>query len=171
MGDYLMLEPDSPVTQAAFGDLIDLSQPRISQLISAGVLTRGGTLKQWLRALYAHQAEIAAGRDGTDLTLERARLASEQADRVAMQNAVTRQELAPVMVLEEVLAKVAAEIGGMLEAIPSQLKRANAALGAADIELVEKVIAKARNAAAAAEIDLSGIDESGPDQESDSDGA
>ena len=85
---------------------------------------------------------------GKDLTAERARLAREQADRLAMQNAVTRGELAPAHLMEQVLSKVGARAGRILETIPGTLRRRLPQLKAADVEVVAQIVAKARNLAA-----------------------
>src|SRR5690348_6809055 len=40
---------DKAATQTDFADLIGTSQPTISRMVSAGILKRGGTVRQWLR--------------------------------------------------------------------------------------------------------------------------
>ncbi len=94
-----------------------------------------------------HGAGIGAG----DLNLagERARLAKEQADRVAMQNAVTRGELAPVVLLEQVLAAAAGKVAGIFDAIPGLVRRRVPRLTREELDLIAAEIAKARNLVAA----------------------
>lgn len=97
--------------------------------------------------------EAAAGRGGEgavgELAAERARLAREQADKIAMQNAVTRGELAPVALIEEVLTKAASKVAGVLDAIPGMIRRRVPLLTADDIDLIAGEVAKARNTVAA----------------------
>ncbi|WP_157598306.1 MULTISPECIES: hypothetical protein [unclassified Rhizobacter] len=79
-----------PMTQEQFGDLVGISQQAVSELLGRAILQAGQPAATWLRAYTKHLREQAAGRgaDG-ELARERARLAREQADRVAMDNAVT----------------------------------------------------------------------------------
>lgn len=63
-------------------------------------------------------------------------------------------ELAPINVLEWALTSVCAQIGAALETLPAKLKRRLPQLDAADLEIVRKEIAKARNSAAAIRLDL-----------------
>lgn len=96
-----------------------------------------------------------ADREIARLNLKRPqdRLAGEQADKIAMQNAVTRRELAPTYLLEQVLAAAGARVAAILDAIPGAIRRRNQALTAADIEIIAVEIAKARNIAAALTLD------------------
>jgi phage terminase Nu1 subunit (DNA packaging protein) len=66
-----------------------------------------------------------------------------------MQNAVTRGELAPVALLEEVLCKAASKTAGIFDAIPGMVRRRVPRLNADDIDLIAGEIAKARNIVAA----------------------
>lgn len=139
------------VTQAEFGQMVGISQPAVSHFVTRGVLSDGAPAGQWLQEYCNHLRETAAARLASgdlDLATERARLAKEQADRIAMENAVTRRELAPTEMLEEVLAKAGSRVGKILEAIPGMIRRRVPALTSADIEAIAREIAKARNIAA-----------------------
>lgn len=139
----------SSITQKVFGEIVGISQPAVSDLIKRGVLTDGDTAKNWLVAYCSHLREQAAGRAGSDgsldLVSERARLAKEQADKVAFQNAITRNRLAPVELLEEVLAKAAGRINGIFDAIPGMIKRRVPSLTSDDVDMIAAEIAKGRN--------------------------
>lgn len=151
-----MLDLFAPCTQKQFGDLVGISQPAVSDLLMRGVLTDGANLGDWLIDYCRNLREVAAGRaagDGLDLATERARLAREQADKIAMQNAVTRGELAPVSLIEEVLSKAASRISGLLDAIPGMVRRRVPGLTAEDIDLIGEQVAKARNTVAAMSLD------------------
>lgn len=147
-----MLDLSKKVTQQEFGELVGISQPMVSDLVARSVLSVGDEAAVWLLAYCAHMREIAAGRatnGDLDLATERARLAKEQADKIGMQNAITRRELAPTYLLEEVLAAAGARAAAILDAIPGAIRRRNQNLTAADIETIASEIAKARNIAAA----------------------
>jgi len=155
------------ITQARFGEVVGISQPAVSDLLSRGVLTEGAVAGVWLIEYCAHLREVAAGRLASgdlDLAAERARLAKEQADKIALQNAVTRRELAPVFLIEEVLAKAGAKVAGILDAIPGQVRRRMPALPSGELDAIASEIAKARNIAAALSLDDLNADDQ-PDQD------
>lgn len=161
-----------PESQAELGRLLGISQPSVSALFARGVLSAEMTVHQCLLACFNHYREMAAGRSGGDLNLaeERAALAKAQRERIELQNAVTRGELAPVSAIEEVLAKAGAKVAGILDAIPGMLRRRSELLTAADLELVAQEVAKARNIAAAVTLaDL--VDEPEAEDESESEAA
>ena len=147
--DALHQPLSQPITQEQFGDLVGVSQPVVSELLSRGVLLAGQPAATWLRAYTKHLREQAAGRgaDG-ELARERARLAREQADRIAMDNAVNRRELAPVSVLELVLAKMAGDVGSLLQGLVPRLRRRVELPGEA-LRILDEEVSKARNRAAA----------------------
>lgn len=147
-----MFDLTEKVTQSSFGELVGISQPAVSDLISRGVLTEGAAAGAWLHQYCGHLREIAAGRAASgdlDLAAERARLAKEQADRISMQNAVTRGELAPAYLIEEVLAKAGSRAAKILDTIPGMIRRRVSGLSSDDIASISREIAKARNIAAA----------------------
>ena len=162
-----MIDLSAQFTQAQFGELVGISQPAVSGLVSRRVLVDGASGGEWLMAYCEHLREIAAGRGGgvaIELTTERALLAREQRERIAMQNAVTRGELAPRAFLVEVLARTAPRMCGLLESIVPALRR-RSGYSAEDLAFVAQTIADARNAIAAMRLDdvlsgLPGVDES-----------
>ncbi|SFG29907.1 Phage DNA packaging protein, Nu1 subunit of terminase [Duganella sp. CF458] len=145
-----MIDQQARMSQAAFGDLVGISQPAVSDLLTRGVLTAGEPASVWLKQYCRNLREQAAGRQAAgelDLATERAALARAQREKVELQNAVTRRELAPVAVLEQVLSKVGRQIAGILEAIPVQLKR-RSELTSEDLDFITREVVKARNQAA-----------------------
>lgn len=160
-----MVDLGAPVTQSQFGELVGISQQAVSGLVLREILVEGEPLATWLLAYCEHLRTMAAGR-GSDnslvLAAERARLAREQADKVAMQNAVTRGELAPAHLLEEVLAKAGARAARILDTIPGEVRRRVPQLTSDDINAVASTVAKARNIAAS--VSLSDLD-AGEDDE------
>ena len=138
--------------QKEIAEHIDLSQPAVSGLMDRlGIDWKTSTIDEIRVAYIRHLREQAAGRAASgdlDLATERARLAKEQADKVAMQNAVTRGDLAPVVMIEEVLTKTAARIAGIFDAIPGLVRRRVPSLRAEEIDLIAAEIARVRNVVA-----------------------
>mgnify|MGYP001139556223 CR=1 FL=1 len=161
-----MVDLSVPSRQADFGDMVGVSQQAVSELVSRGVLTDGASAGDWLRQYCANLREQAAGRGSSDLAIERARLAKEQADKIAMQNAQTRRELAPVVLMTEVLAKVGARVSGILDAIPGQVRRRVPSIPVHEIDAIAREIARARNMCAAIRLeDLDELDQDDSDPE------
>lgn len=149
-----MIDLSANITQETFGLLVGISQQAVSELLARGVIKHGAAAGEWLKDYCSHIREVAAGRAAAgdlDLAGERARLAKEQADKIAMQNEVSRRELAPVTLIEEVLAKVGRQIAGVLESIPVQLKR-RSSLSGDDLDYITAEIVKARNLAASIKV-------------------
>lgn len=139
------------MTQAAFGALVGMSQQAVGDLAARGVIDMAMSGQQMLHAYCAHLRETAAGRQASgslNLAAERAGLAKAQKERVEMQNSVTRGELAPVALIEEVLARAGARISGIFDAIPGAVRRRVPALPADEIANIEKEIVRARNVVA-----------------------
>lgn len=154
--DHLRAEQQRIVqrpTQAEIAEHLDISTRRVRELATEwGIDSREVSLGEWRVRYLAKLREEAAGRAGTgdlDLVAERARLAKVQADRIEMQNAVTRKELAPAELIEEVLSRAGARAAKLLDTIPGELKRRCPQLTADDIATIATTIAKVRNIAAA----------------------
>lgn len=146
-----MIDLKGRVKQSEFGELVGISQPAVSDLLSRRVLSGGGTGGQWLREYCGHLREIAAGRAASgdlDLASERAGLAKAQREKIEMQNAVTRGELAPRTLLEQVLAGVAPKVCGLLDSIVPALRK-RSGYGSEDLDFVARTIAETRNTIAA----------------------
>jgi len=128
----------------------------VSDMKRRGVIADGQTLGEWLHKYCAHIREIAAGRSTNgelDLATERAKLAKEQHERIAMQNAVTRRELGPIAALEQGLSDCMARVAAKLDTIPGKLKLGNDKLNADDLDRVTAVLADVRNDIASMDID------------------
>lgn len=149
-----MIDPCTPISQQDFGDLVGITQQAVSALAARGILRDGDPLSAWLLAYCEHLRMIAAGRGGDgglELASERAALARAQRDKIEMQNAVTRRELAPSRLVRDLLAGAAARVARILDTIPGVLKRRMPGATAEDIAVVSDIIAKARNAIAGIE--------------------
>ncbi|MFC6351246.1 terminase small subunit [Stenotrophomonas sp. CW117] len=153
---HLHAEPgrhEGQPTQQEIAAHLDMSDRNLRDVLQAVGLDHKQVPLSVIRIAYIRKLrEEAAGRGGEgslELASERARLAKEQADKIAMQNAVTRGELAPAYVLEEVLSRAGARAARLLETIPGTLRRRVPLLTSDDITVITSIVAKARNMAAA----------------------
>lgn len=154
-----------PCTQAAFGALVGISQPAVSELMAKGVIAQGQPAGVWLLAYCGHIREMAAGRDPDgQLAEQRTRLAREQADRVAMQNAISRRDYMPVQLLEEVLAAVSRRAATQLDSLLPELLQRFPYLAGEPARFVQERLAAARDAMSSARFDAAQL-ESEPDDE------
>ena len=136
------------VSQAEFAQLIGVSEARVSQLISEGVLPREATAQDWLTAYCERLREQAAGRASAgplDLAQERAALAREQRMGQAIKNAVARREYAPVGVLSDILGMAASAVVDRFDQLEGLLRKAAPDLPDEAKTVVMQVIASARN--------------------------
>lgn len=160
-----MLRPETHPKQAETAAHCDLSERSIREWeVKLDLQAKPYTRTEFRIAYIRSLRDTAAGRataGDLDLATERARLAAAQADKVEMQNAQSREELAPVVYLTEVLAKAGARAAAILEAIPGQVRRRLPSLPATEIQAIQQEIAKARNLCAAVSLaDLDAGDES-----------
>jgi phage terminase Nu1 subunit (DNA packaging protein) len=92
-------------TQEGFAKLVGITQPAVAQLIRKGVLTRGGSLVQWVREYCDNLRKQAAGwqsNDGrVDRMYEAAMLDRARREKQEMDNAKQRGELIDAKVVRE----------------------------------------------------------------------
>lgn len=91
-------------TQLEIAEHLDLSERKVRDLMSNGILERDASLDDCRIRYIRHLREVAAGRksedpEALDLTAERARLAKEQADNMALKNNTLRGELIPAEIV------------------------------------------------------------------------
>lgn len=139
-----------PISQQDFAAIIGVSEARVSQLVSDGVLTRGDTAIEWIAAYSERLRDQAAGRlgleiGGLDLVQERAALAREQRMGIEIKNAVARGEFAPISLLSEVLAAASQSVVEQFEQLPSALKRACPDFPDTARDIVMATLSNARN--------------------------
>ena len=165
-------ELELTVSQVDFGALVGITQPAVSDLLARRILASDGLAHDWLLAYCKHLRDQAAGRgaDG-ELAIERARLAREQADAKAMENAERRSELAPVSMLEAVLAKVASDVASVLQALPPKIRRRCPDLSGEALRVIEDEIARARAVAAAVNLGMAEAPDEGDEDAIDGDPA
>ena len=140
---------DQTVSQSEFAQMIGVSEARVSQLVSEGVITRGDTAAGWLVAYCERLRDQAAGRMGEtyglDLVQERAALAREQREGQAIKNAVARKEFAPVGLLADVLGMAASAVVDRFDQLEGAMRKACPDLPDEAKTTVQQVIAAARN--------------------------
>ena len=142
---------EAKATQQTFATLVGVTRSAVVAAVSEGILTPGQSYKEWLLAYCKRLREMAAGRYSAgelDLTEERARLARAQSERIEMENAVKRGELAPIDTLRDAIIPAMTQISALMDAIPVKLKREAPHLTATDLEIVKREIANAMNLAA-----------------------
>ena len=144
---------DTTCTQAQFGELVGISQPAVSDLLTREVIQPGATAGAWLIDYCAHLREQAAGRgaDG-ELAFQRSELARVSRERAEIKLALERREYAPVSLIEQVLATVGRSIAGSLEALPGTLHKRCPALTPEDLKIVQIEVSKACDLAVAASL-------------------
>jgi phage terminase Nu1 subunit (DNA packaging protein) len=159
-----VIDPKGKMTQKDFGLLVGISQPAVSGLISRGVLGADDCAADWLINYCDNLRMQAAGRDGDSsgaLTAERARLARAQAEKIEMQNAVQRGQLAPVSILEQVLATTGTKAQRILATIKGELRRRFPAMSATDMQAVDTIIGKALGQIASMSLSVADDDDAG----------
>src|SRR5262245_17230255 len=134
-----VMDLDSPITQAAFAELVGVSQPTIHRMIRDGVLPKRGTLRIWLRAYIAaleadRDALTGAGDDSAEaraarleLTKANTRLRTTQAKALEREYEKTAREYVNRLVDEVrvvLFTKIpVATVGRLLNVIPEQEQR------------------------------------------------
>lgn len=143
-----MIDLASSGTQVVMAEIVGVSQPTVSGMLSRGVLTTGAPLGQWLIEYCGHLREVAAGRatDGTiDLPTERALLARSQREGQTIKNEVARGTYAPIEVLADVLANASQSVVDHLDQLPAGINRVCPDLPQSVRDLVMTEVSRARN--------------------------
>lgn len=133
------------ISQARFAGLVGLSEARVSQLVSEGVLEEDGTGSRWIASYCRRLRDQAAGRD-SDGTLAKERSALARSQRLGqdIRNAKELGEWAPIGLLGDVLALASSAVTDRFDALPGQLRRTCPAMPVAAWETVQTAIASAR---------------------------
>jgi len=142
------------VKATAMAHLLGVSIRRVNQLAAEGmaVKTAPGTFDAaaTIQAYIAHITGKAGNRESTlDLTAERARLAKEQADQIALKNTLARGETLDAEAVAREWEGIIADVRSAMLAVPGRLRRrAGSALDSAVIGLVDHEIREALTALA-----------------------
>lgn len=129
-------------------DLLALSSGALTDLKKRGIAVHLGhdayDLAATVRAYVQHLRGIASGRGGEEqalnLTAERARLAREQADSVALKNAALRGDLVSAADVTRTWADVLRRVRAGVLAVPSRVRAALPQLTAADVAVLDAEI-------------------------------
>jgi len=110
---------------ASIAALLGVTTRTVTELAQKGVISRAGRglfpVAESVRGYVAHLREQAAGRTASaTLTDERTRLAREQADKVAMANAVARGEMLPARQVQSEWASILRDVRAGLLAVASR---------------------------------------------------
>ncbi len=127
---------DVSLTRAEVAWLLGMSDSWVRDRMQAGELPRPGqTAEEYVEAFVAYRLKKyeQADEDGTlDLQAERARLAKEQADEKAMDNAERRRELAS-------LPNMTAAVVGLISLVVARLGQVGAHVAKGDHKLRSKI--------------------------------
>ena len=135
-----------PMTQVEFAELVEISEARVSQLVTEGVFIPGQSALTMLRAYVERLREAASGRDPDGVLIkERAGLAREQRIGQAIKNAVAQGEFAPIGLLSDMLGLVSAAMAERLDALVPRLKLVWPEMPDAARTAIETELANARN--------------------------
>lgn len=146
-----MLDLSTTCTQQEFADFVGASQPAVSGLLARGVIKPGNNAAQWSRDYIDHLREQAAGRGGDgELAANRAEESRVRKELLEIKLAERRREVAPVDIIEQVLAHIGSQISGTLASLHVTLKMRCPHLGADDIKIVETVSSEVCNLAVSA---------------------
>lgn len=141
---------DQQISQAEFAQMIGVSEARVSQLMSEGVIAKGQTAREWLTSYCIRLREVAAGRmsddeEGLDLVTERAKLARSQRTGQDIKNAIALKQYSPIRLLSQTLALASQAVVEQFEMVPSMLKKMCPELPDSAREVVMQALARARN--------------------------
>lgn len=123
---------DNLVNAAQLGEFLGLSSSNIRNLAEAGEVVRAPARGRYLLResvqKYCEKLRVAANRSNTrgeataTLTNERARLAKEQADVMALKAAQARGELVPAAEVAQRWKTILSALRGRFLALPSRLR-------------------------------------------------
>jgi phage terminase Nu1 subunit (DNA packaging protein) len=144
------IDLSKPMTQAAFGELVGVSQQAVSEFVKVAALGPAVPAHEMLLAYCERLREMAAGRQSgevgaLDLVQERAALAREQRIGQAMKNAIARGEFAPIGALADVLGMASSAVVDRFDQLEGALRKACPDLPEEARATVMQVIASARN--------------------------
>ncbi|MCX5571471.1 helix-turn-helix domain-containing protein [Kaistia nematophila] len=138
---------DAEIAAMDLADFLGVSKRAISDFADRGIIAKTGRnrfdLRRSIQLYCDHLRGVAAGRggDGGDaLATERARLAREQADKVAMENAASRRELITVTDVRGEWVAIARRIRNMMMSVPSRCRQMLPHLTTFDVDLIDREI-------------------------------
>lgn len=121
--------------------LLGVTAATVRELASKGIVKRAAKgvydLDVSIPAYCAHLRQVASGRGG-ELALERARLAREQADQVAMKNRAARGELVEVGTVRQTWVGIVRSVRAGVLSLPTRVQARLPHLTAHDVAEIER---------------------------------
>ncbi|MBO1928314.1 terminase small subunit [Thiomicrorhabdus sp. 6S2-11] len=139
---------------------LGLTERRVKQMRQEGIIPTGkrgaGADLDACRMAYFNYLRVSKESTATvdddqidiETKRENLRLTKARADAQELKNLVEKQQLLPVEIMQESLAKVAAQISSILDTLPSKIKRAQPSLTNSEMDLIKGEIIRAQNLAA-----------------------
>jgi terminase small subunit / prophage DNA-packing protein len=141
---------DNFVTASALADHWGVTNQTVTKLKNSGIIKKSGRgydCDDSTRRYCAHLRDLATGRGGEagiiSATAERARLLREQADQVAMKNAMQRGELLDATETERTWADGFRTVRSAMLAIPSRCAGRLPYLSRADVNEIDRLVREA----------------------------
>ncbi len=145
-----MIDLDTSVTQEAFGAMVGISQPAVSDLITRGILNKGDSVRTWLLSYCDHMRGVAAGRDPdgearrAGIETPRDRVFRLQGDDLELERAKKAGRLIEVDQVEPLItAAVIAAREGLLR---ERRRLAKLLVGMTDLRRAEDIIGQTHEA-------------------------
>ena len=136
---------DTSVSTAVLAKLFGVTVRTITDLAKRDIITRSGdgiALAASVRGYCDHLRKLATGRGGdekaiSNATVERGRLAREQADHIALKNAVARRELVSAVEVEAEWSGVLRTVRAGVLAAPSRCQQRLPHLSVHDVAQID----------------------------------
>lgn len=125
-----------PMNATAFARLLGVAKSTVSGWMAAGMPHRPGRGKRPAQIVLAEALPWVLHHRMAPPGSERERLAKEQADRVALDNAVKRGELVYASHVDEIMATMSADLVALLEALPGRAAAPAAGKSAAEVRSI-----------------------------------
>jgi len=143
-------ELNQKATQQVFSELVGVTQQAVSVHVNTGVLTPGGSYREWIKSYCEHIRNQAAGRAGsnqdglTTARIEETKISTELKQLTLMEKA---GKLVPVEQIEPILVRMVTAARTELLSLPSMLVAEIKALHGVEIDytLVEEKVHQALN--------------------------
>lgn len=129
-------------TQEQFAGLVGISQSEVSQLMRKGVLSRNGTLIEWIRQYCKNLREQAAqhkSEDGIDRVKEAALLDRRKREEIELRMAEKNGELLAASVFVEGTSNTFTAVKYGLLALPNKFKMRCPHISQSDIETLRSL--------------------------------
>lgn len=137
---------DSEISAVELADWLGVSERAISDYVRKGVIVRSRPgkfkLRESVRAVATHLRDAASARGASTagLTAQRERIAREQADKLAMQNAAARREMVSAKAVADEWAGILRLVRSRMLAAPSRIQQQLGHLTVHDLDTIDREI-------------------------------